>query len=68
MTKNKEIYYLEKLIKANKMLYYKGLAITDDYEYDQWEDRLKKLDPTNRIANYAGYSDTWLGNKGYRND
>ncbi len=65
---NIEIDYLEKLIKANKVLYYNGLAITDDIEYDELETRLEKIDPSNQLVNYTGWDNKWLGNKGYRND
>ncbi len=68
MTKDKEIFYLERIIMANKVLYYNGLAITDDIEYDQLEDRLKKIDPSNRLLTIPGWDKSWLGNKGYRID
>jgi DNA ligase (NAD+) len=51
---SKRIKELEKLIVKHKRLYYAGKAIISDQEYDNLEDELKKLDPTNKVLEIVG--------------
>jgi DNA ligase (NAD+) len=51
---SKRIKELEKSIVKHKRLYYAGKAIISDQEYDNLEDELKKLDPTNKVLEIVG--------------
>jgi len=45
---------LEKLIRYHKALYYSGTPEISDFDYDELETELKKLDETNPILNLVG--------------
>lgn len=45
---------LEKLIKHHKILYYRGTPEISDQEFDDLEDELKKLDPSNSVLEIIG--------------
>jgi len=51
---NKEIAKLEEQILYHKSQYYQGNAEISDVEYDKLEDKLKKLDPTNKVLTLVG--------------
>ncbi len=51
---NKEIVKLEEQILYHKSQYYQGNAEISDAEYDKLEDKLKKLDPTNKVLTLVG--------------
>ena len=61
MTKNElEEEYLFQLIQAHKVLYYNGLAIISDSQYDALEARMLKLNPKSPILEVVGYRKEWL--------
>jgi len=57
MPKEEKILHLVKQIMYHKRLYYSGKALVSDAVYDSYEDCLRKLDPTNPVLDYVGYSE-----------
>jgi DNA ligase (NAD+) len=53
-TKSEEIQNLEREIKYHQELYYNGTPEITDAEFDALWDRLKKIDPTNRLFSCIG--------------
>ena len=61
--KNKsEISKLEKEIKKHKVLYYQGMPEIEDHEFDELEDKLKKLFPESSVLKMVG-TDKLAGKK-----
>jgi DNA ligase (NAD+) len=52
-----KIEKLEKEILRHKKLYYTGNQEISDYDYDKLEEKLKKLDPENKVLQMVGYID-----------
>lgn len=50
----KDIKTLEELIVKHKTLYYQGKPEISDFEYDQLEEDLRKLDPKNTVLKMVG--------------
>jgi len=50
-----KIEKLEKEILKHKKLYYTGNQEISDYEYDNLEEELRKLDPENKVLQMVGY-------------
>ena len=52
---------LEELILHHKIIYYHGKPEISDAKYDQLEDKLKKLDPENKVLKVVGSTDLSKG-------
>lgn len=55
---NKEIQKLEEQILYHKSRYYQGNAEITDSEYDKLEDKLRKIDPKNKVLSLVGSAPT----------
>ena len=47
------------IVKAKKAYYQEGKPFISDYQYDQIENELRKLDPRHPILYAVGYDDTY---------
>ena len=47
--------WLEKILNSAKTSYYTGEALMSDYQYDKFENYLKKLRPDSKILEKVGY-------------
>ena len=53
---NKEVKNLEALVLKHKSLYYQGRPEISDQDYDAIEEKLKKIDPNNKVLSLVGTS------------
>lgn len=51
---SQKIKELEQKILKNKNLYYQGKPEISDFEYDELEESLRKIDPNNSVLNFVG--------------